>query len=359
MTNRTLFHLFFSLMVIGLLLGGAVSVYAQDDGADPTETEPLDLRVPAIEGYSASGDNSYCLVCHGGLADQEALINWAQVGVRTTRSELASVVHNTHVGEAAACLDCHPANIFPHDAPRQLGEGLYAAADYTESCIGCHHEQSENIEGACNDCHDASYVIEADTAVLNVEVSECEACHATTVTEWANSAHGDQQLACDSCHFPHQQEVRFGDVETLCLNCHDQSRDEYVHVTHAEQTCSDCHVYQGFDQTFHVLTVGGMVDTGHHNQVSTAACTDCHSQFEVTDSDDPVEVAMLQHPLEAQAEIDALEGEISDIRENREEESARLLVQAMIVGLALGAILVWLGLRLLQRRLDEPPASHE
>ncbi len=356
--------LFLGLLLTLALLVGVPVAFAQDGDAedvDPTETEPIDLGLPDV-GYTVTGDNSYCLVCHTGLGDTEAEITWQQVDASTSRSNLASLIHATHVGgeDGAACLDCHPADIFPHDEPRLVGEGLEAAASYTDSCIGCHHENADQIEGACSTCHDTTYVMEADTAVLNVAVGECEQCHPTTVTEWQNSEHGTQQLGCDSCHFPHQGVLRFGDEETLCLNCHDQSRDEYVHVTHVEQTCSDCHIYQGFDQTFHVLTGGQIQDTGHHNNVTTAACTDCHSEVQIAADDDGeiIEVAALNHPLvQARLEIEALEEEIAETRETREEESARLLVQALILGLALGAVVVLIGLRLVQRRLSAPPSD--
>jgi len=47
-------------------------------------------------------------------------------------------------------------------------------------------------------------------------VETCATCHATTVTEWEQSKHGEQQLACTTCHQPIPRLSVLNTVKELC-----------------------------------------------------------------------------------------------------------------------------------------------
>lgn len=320
------------------------------DASSETEAETdSSTETPSSENgdphrIAPNGDNSYCLVCHV-TADDPAPLTWAQLNPRHSPRELSAVVHDTHVGlEAVGCLDCHASNTFPHLGARVLETKNWAFAEpYLDACINCHQEQEAHPEAGCMACH-AGYDIDHDPAVLSVNLEDCAACHAPTIAEWQGSAHGDQQLACATCHFPHQDRLRFETVEALCLNCHDQSRDNYTHVVHIEQSCADCHVYHDTSPTMHIMTGGNIQLTGHDNLVSVRTCLDCHNSQEISLAErpsDPETIAARNalHPLNvAQTQIDTLEAQIEADRQAAATRSTLRLIQSLIIGFGLGVV---------------------
>ncbi|NJL96114.1 MAG: hypothetical protein HC915_21490, partial [Anaerolineae bacterium] len=322
--------------------------------AAPRRTSPL---------LEPTGNNSYCLVCHQYGTDQAPTLTWDQVTLEVDPHDYTFLIHHSHSPETGVgCADCHPSDVFPHLELGQSAPQWAFAEDYALSCQGCHQNPANAIEGACSTCHaEDALTLEQDVAVLNVDPADCASCHAETVAAWEDSAHGDQQLACDSCHLePHAGTLRIGDTQALCLNCHNQTRDQYVHVMHVEQSCADCHVDNeaGAPASLHVVTAGFVQgDNGHDFLVGVDTCVDCHV--------DGVEVAAApegatgegrsveNHPLVlAQERIETLEAEIDAEREDAATTAAVRFIQSLIVGLAVGSI-VAVGTLRYRRRLGK------
>jgi predicted CXXCH cytochrome family protein len=164
-------------------------------------------------------------------------------------------------------------------------EALASGAD--DSCYACHATGYEAFSGefthaavTCEACHGQTPAEHPDEPISVQPNNEiCADCHTTTYHEWEASPHGAADLDCVSCHNPHPQEVRFGDTNTLCLNCHgEEERPSYAHVTHEEETCTSCHWHHGSDDfTVHVST-GELPPSGHDGNVETLACLNCHEE---------------------------------------------------------------------------------
>lgn len=216
-------------------------------------------------------------------------------------------------------------------------------------CLACHTTGFSARTGdydqagiTCTACHGETPMTHPpDPVSVSLEVEVCADCHATTFNEWKMSLHGEQQLACATCHTPHNQSLRFETANALCLNCHDEARDDYAHVSHPDQACVDCHWYRSLDETAHVMT-GNLMPTGHDSQVETRTCVDCHASLAASETGEIVPVSSSQHPLlEAQVKIDELEAEVETTRAEGENQAA---VQ-LIAGLLIGGVVTGLGLR--------------
>lgn len=121
---------------------------------------------PAVQ---ATGDDSYCLLCHGSvqtytLADGTAI----QLGVDA--AALAASVHGTASPDGRmGCVDCHGPSAYPHEAPpaslREYRQTM------SQICLDCHQDDSDhyedvlakNIAVGCADCHGAHAVQPAET----------------------------------------------------------------------------------------------------------------------------------------------------------------------------------------------------
>ncbi len=230
-------------------------------------------------------------------------------------------------GSDIECLACHTTGYVP-----RTGEYTHEGV----TCEACHGQTPENHP--------------AEPVAIDPGVETCAGCHPTTVTEWEQSKHGEQQLACTTCHNPHPQQLRFDTPEALCLNCHDEdARDDYAHLVHASQSCVDCHWHhaEAADLLAHYAS-GAMFPTGHTAEVQTRACVDCHSTITETGVVEEGAAAqqemglVSEHPLlEAQVRIQELEAEVDTARAQGQNTSALRLAQGLIVGLAVGAIIVF------------------
>ena len=230
-------------------------------------------------------------------------------------------------GGDAECLACHTTGYVPRT-------GEYAHEGVT--CEACHGQTPADHP--------------AEPVALDPGVETCAECHATTVNEWEQSKHGEQQLACTTCHNPHPQELRFETAEALCLNCHSEdARDDYAHLVHASQSCVDCHWHHA--ETEDLLAhyeSGALFPTGHEANVETRACVDCHSAITETDVMEEGSAAeeemglVSEHPLlEARVRIEELEAEVETVKSQGQNTSALRLAQGLIIGLAVGAIVVF------------------
>ncbi len=219
------------------------------------------------------------------------------------------------------------------------------------ACYACHttgytpfNEEYSHEGVTCEACHGETPGDHPDEPVVVMPgLDVCASCHTTTYQEWQMSAHGSEEIPCTSCHDPHEQSLRFNTTQELCLNCHQEERTDYAHVSHESEACSDCHWHRGtFDTEVHLVT-GELGTSGHDAHVETLACIDCHS-----DLDESVAVAENTElgGMELRLVTQELETEIANVRAQGENEAAVRLAQGVVVGLAFGAILAFLFMRL-------------
>lgn len=245
-----------------------------------------------------------------------------------------------HLDVVAAWQDSTHAQAY-HDPEFQTA---WQAQKSDVQCLSCHTTgfaartgQYDQPGVACAACHGdtpANHPPEAVTIDPGVDV--CADCHPTTFNEWETSLHGEQQLACTTCHTPHDQHLRFDTVNALCLNCHDESRDDYAHVSHPDQQCTECHWYRSLDETQHILT-GNLMPTGHDSQVETRTCLDCHASLP---ENAPAETASIStHPLsEARVRISELQAEVQTAQAQGQNQAASQLIAGLVIGaLVMGA----------------------
>ncbi|NDJ85773.1 MAG: hypothetical protein GYB66_07800 [Chloroflexi bacterium] len=338
---------------LGLALAGALAmpvslptVQAQD-GGDGSDEDPEPEPV---------GDNSYCLVCHDNIDEDLSLPDGTVLDLQISDETQKNFIHASHDLEiGVGCVDCH-GNNFPHQnlAIETYEEYVHG---YVGTCLNCHEGEveqfnvelqfedfgeSEALEGTvCLECHGPEVeAIEGDPAALTVDVTLCADCHQTTVDEWRRSAHGEQQLGCNTCHLPHQGELRFETADALCLNCHDQDRDDFVHISHVDESCDSCHWHRSTDRAMHILT-SDLQASGHDGQVETSACVDCHSTQDIVLATDETGGRDLdEHPfIQSRERIETLEAEIEEQREEAANTAEVRLVQSIVFGLALGVII--------------------
>jgi formate-dependent nitrite reductase cytochrome c552 subunit len=112
---------------------------------------------------------------------------------------------------------------------------------------------------------------------LGVDSASCQKCHAETYKQWQDSAHGQANVQCISCHLSHSQEFRLTD-EALCTTCH-QRLNDFNHATHAQAdlACTDCHV-SSMAHTSSVGTVKGDTPPNHSFLVTSEMCVSCHEK---------------------------------------------------------------------------------
>ncbi len=251
----------------------------------------------------------------------------------------------------ADCSECHLDTVTEwqdsihaqayHDAAFQEA---WQAQDSKTECLACHttgftarNGEYEQAGVTCKACHGETPATHPPDAVsVDVTVDICADCHTTTYSEWKASLHGEQQLACTTCHTPHRQELRFATANELCLNCHTEAQNDYAHVTHLEQTCVDCHWYRSLDETAHIMT-GNLLPTGHDSQVETHTCVDCHENL--PENAETVAVSESEHPLlETQIRIDELEAEVKSTQAEGDNQAAIRLMAGLVLGIAVTGV---------------------
>ncbi len=250
-----------------------------------------------------------------------------------------------------------------------LFQETWQAQDSNTECLACHttgyvaYSGEYTHEGvACEACHGQTPANHpAEPVAINKGADACASCHSTTFNEWQMSAHGNQQLACTTCHNPHPQELRFGDANTLCLNCHDEdARDDYTHLVHASQECVDCHWHRGNpeDLLAHYET-GNLFPSGHEATVETTACVSCHAEISesgLVEQGDAIrdELGLISvHPLhEAQVRIEELRAEVETLEAQGANTSSLRMAQGFVLGIAVGGVLLFALTRFRRRSSD-------
>lgn len=162
----------------------------------------------------------------------------------------------TEAGSLNTCLNCHTTGF-------DRRTGTYH--DVNIGCTACH--------GLTPDDHPGGAPFDA-----SVTVEVCADCHANSYAEWRVSPHSEQEQACATCHEPHSQHLVTETARDLCLSCHQvENLTSYVHQSHPEQVCADCHWYHNPDKSLHLRT-GELFYTGHDDVVKVVSCSECHQE---------------------------------------------------------------------------------
>lgn len=302
-TLRTVRTLTFALTVIGigvlLTFSGVWIAHAQ---GDPTPT-PSPTPITRAEG---------CAECH-----LDIVADWQQTAHARAFVSPDFVTAWGKVNQDKTCLSCHTT-----DFNARTGEFAHEGV----TCEACHGQTASNHP--------------PEAAAINKGVEVCAGCHENTVKEWAASKHGEQQLACVTCHLPHTQTLRFATTNELCLNCHKDQPVGFAHETHTDQACTDCHWHKTSPTDLAVhSTTGALGHSGHAGGVTTAACTDCHTELKVaaaTPEATPGAEDKLISNLDARARVTELEAQVKTARAQAQNNILLNIAQGALLGAVLG-----------------------
>jgi hypothetical protein len=157
--------------------------------------------------------------------------------------------------------------------------------DKPGECFACHTTGYDTNTGqfvlagvTCEACHGPYRAEHPEESMMIAASAEmCGSCHASTLTEWQSSRHGNVGVNCIDCHEMHTQQTRAAaSTNALCATCHqDQIQDE-THNLHgkADIHCIDCHLARPGDDVS--SAVNGHAITGHSFAVFVKTCDDCH-----------------------------------------------------------------------------------
>jgi hypothetical protein len=187
------------------------------------------------------------------------------------------------------CQDCHEI-VQTHWAESSHANAVSNPAfqlDWNEQgqpdeCFACHTTGYDPDTGdwdvasvSCTTCHSPIPGNHPDQ-IMPTDVSSrlCGECHLETYSEWTQSTHAQQDLACVRCHSPHTNSIRATDTQELCSSCHAEEVHFFQYTAHYEEglLCIDCHV----------RVLDGDLGEGHGQrehtfEVDMATCSNCHS----------------------------------------------------------------------------------
>jgi len=299
-------HLSILCLGLGLTLLSMASVpfiLAQDTTPQATEAaQPDALSLSAVYDLSRpaiqpTGDNSYCAMCHNAAWRNVTLDDGHILSLYAPADAVSKSVHGS--GETPlGCVDCHGQDAFPHNGPRPAAYRPHAI-ESNQMCVGCHAEHAtDSAQGlhaqailagnpqaaVCTDCHGA-HNVQRVARQPQLVAAVCADCHSDTHRQWRSSAHVEiGPLGCTTCHSNHSQELRVaqGDSSGLCLNCHKQMPDLWIHASHNTYEpaieCVACHMgAQRVDGSRQRIAFTGS-GINHSMNVATATCTTCHEQ---------------------------------------------------------------------------------
>lgn len=316
------------------------------------EAAPADAAQPAA-------NNGYCTVCHNQPWRAVTLQDGYVLNLYIDPDIIANSVHGFDNPDGPmGCLDCHTEEAFPHDGPTPTNARAYAITT-VEMCNGCHEQEAVELEAGlhekaieqgnldaavCTDCH-GSHDIQPSTNRPQLVAGVCGDCHKSTYDEWRNSPHVEVgPLGCAKCHSPHSQELRVGDVNELCTNCHKAPGDIYIHEQHigstaSDVTCADCHMYQGSD--IQMVSVE-FKPTGHSMALDARPCNSCHEQLQASGQWEEIANTVNERILSERDELQTRVTELENAIITAEEQSSTgsiQLTQGLIIGLGLGITL--------------------
>lgn len=341
-------------LAAALLLGPTPAALAQDGGDEP---EP---------DAESTVDNSYCAICHSQPGRVMTLPDGSVLDMYVPPALIADSAHGANSSQPLGCIDCHGEDIFPHSGPSPAGVRAYRI-EASQLCSDCHNTlladsahleaiARGNLEAAtCVDCHGAHQVPNTENQPTLV-AAVCGDCHTESFDEWAESPHANMgSLGCAVCHLPHGQQMRIADVTALCENCHQAPEEIYVHAKHLESdfevTCASCHM--GLDPGVQLIS-DSHEPTDHRMVVRTVACNTCHEELETSG----MWAELVGSDETLVIERDSLRQQVATLEEQLADTGSSgnggidyiQLIQGLIVGLGLGAVVALILLPRLGRR---------
>jgi hypothetical protein len=325
----------------------AAEATAQQAEASPQPEATAEVReIYDVNAYkiTPTGNNSYCAVCHNQAWRAVTLKDGYVLNLFVSPETITNSVHGASNPKGAlGCVDCHGQDSFPHTGVTPTDVRSYTLKS-VNICVGCHAEEATHLKqglheraillgnkaaAVCVDCHGA-HDIQPVARQPQLIAGVCGDCHISTVNEWRTSPHVNiGPLGCATCHSPHTQDIRGNQsVDSLCLNCHKQTPQLWIHKQHIETKepvgCTNCHMY--IAQPFVTLpTINfnpGTTPTGHTMHVDTKPCTTCHEKL-------PASAPVTQPNTTSQPETvsASAEGGATNIS----------LIQGLLLGLGFGA----------------------
>jgi hypothetical protein len=161
-------------------------------------------------------DSDECIGCHEGLRG-----HWEESSHAQAFDNPAFQADWKDKGEPRECLACHTSGYDP-------ATGTYFAEGV--DCLACHYPIVAN--------HPDEYM------PTDVSSRACGTCHVDTFSEWHESTHAQEDMACGQCHNPHTADLRVDNTQVLCESCHQEESQHYAFTGHASEglLCTDCHL---------------------------------------------------------------------------------------------------------------------
>jgi len=148
---------------------------------------------------------------------------------------------------AATCKDCHEKQYASYAKSVHSKKSVKGPA-LLDACETCHGSGTLHVEkGGGRGVNIFAFNKNVDPKARS---AKCLVCHEETrqLTNWKMSKHNDEDVACDSCHSPHNQREKFlkEDQAALCFECHKDIRSESGRQSHHPIKeglikCSSCH----------------------------------------------------------------------------------------------------------------------
>jgi predicted CXXCH cytochrome family protein len=174
------------------------------------------------------------------------------------------------------------------------------------TCMSCHSTGYDKVsqtwqkEGVtCVACHPLNTNHPKEPMQVDRTGKLCGTCHTETYFEWQASTHRNNDLACSSCHDPHQTELKAADPAKLCATCHQAMSESFTHSAHSQQglTCADCHLTQLSSDP-----IEGHARRDHTFSVRLDACNKCHS-YQMHDPQKAMDVQPTPQLVDAMAAV--------------------------------------------------------
>ena len=203
------------------------------------------VSVAQAQEESPDPDSDECIGCHEGLRG-----HWDDSAHAQAFDNPAFQAEWKEQGEPRECLACHTTGYDP-DTGTYFSEGV--------NCLACHYPIVAN--------HPDEYM------PTDVSSRLCGTCHTETHSEWVDSNHAQEDMACGQCHNPHTTDLRVDNTQVLCQTCHEDESHYYAFTGHASEglLCTDCHLKVNGEQ------IGkGHGSRKHSFEVDLHTCNQCH-----------------------------------------------------------------------------------
>ena len=210
------------------------------------------------------------------------------------------------------------------------------------ACMSCHATGYDKVSGTwqaegvtCVACHPLNANHPKESMAIDRTGKLCGTCHTEAYFEWEASTHRGNNIACSSCHDPHQANLKAADPATLCATCHKDTSSNFTHTAHSQQglTCADCHLSQlGGD------LIDGHARRDHSFTVRLDTCNKCHA-YQMHDPQQAMNLKPTPQPVDAMAAV--ITAPVTT--EPQPVSPFGFAIVAGLIGLAVGMVLApWL-----------------